>query len=90
MLKLIGIFSVVGFSELMQRIFKYGNTDNTSLLLIRSKPFDTWNAFICHYMQKLYILTMVPLCQSISAMIIFIHQNGRNTQKKENNTVTAK
>jgi len=31
MFKLVGIFGVVWFSELMQRIFKYGVIQNTSL-----------------------------------------------------------
>jgi len=31
MFKFIGIFGVVLFSELMQRIFKYGDIQNTSL-----------------------------------------------------------
>jgi len=67
MLKLIGIFSVVSFSELMQRIFKYDDIQNISL----TPHFDVLNDFLCHYIQESYThtfkngLVFRPLCTYI-------------------------
>ena len=55
--KLISSFSVVWFfSELMQRIFKYGDIENTALVLLNNWTyFDIWNAFLRYRIYRSYI-----------------------------------
>jgi len=40
----------------MQRIFKYGDIQNTALLVIKrcTVHFEILHAFLCHHIQELY------------------------------------
>jgi len=64
MLKLIGIFSVVGFSESIQRIFRYGDSQNTSLTPDNKEP-DIFMYCILSY------VIMYTSCKQLLKMVHF-------------------